>query len=112
MALEAQGATVWAVPSARAALATIDAYGVPDAVISDIALPDEDGNALIRQIRALGGQAATVPAIALTAWARPSDMQAILAAGFQAHISKPADIEVILQTLAILLAGATAPAAG
>ena len=60
------GATVWAVPSVRAALATIGAQGVPDAIISDIALPEEDGYALIRHIRALGGRAATVPAIALT----------------------------------------------
>jgi signal transduction histidine kinase len=103
LALEAYGATVWAVGSTRAALATIAAQGVPDAVISDIALPDEDGYALIRRIRALGGRAAGVPAIALTAWARPDDMQAILAAGYQAHIPKPADIDVILQRLGALL---------
>ena len=103
LALEASGATVWAVGSAKEAMATIDLKGVPDALISDIALPDEDGYSLIRRIRELGGKAATVPAIALTAWARPADMQAILAAGYQLHIAKPADIDVILKSLGKVL---------
>lgn len=65
---------------------------VPDLVISDIGLPETDGYELIRTLRrrprSEGGR---VPAIALTAYARPQDRTRAFAAGFQAHVAKPVD---------------------
>jgi CheY-like chemotaxis protein len=61
-------------------------------VLCDIGLPGENGYTLLRQIRALGAEkGGNVPALALTAYARPEDRQQALAAGFQMHLSKPID---------------------
>ncbi len=64
----------------------------PDVLISDIAMPDEDGYSLIRRIRALrpdqGGQ---VPAAALTAYASSEDRTKALRAGFHIYLPKPVD---------------------
>jgi PAS domain S-box-containing protein len=61
-----------------------------DVIISDIGMPEEDGYALIKKIRALPvEQGGTVCAIALTAYARNEDRVKALEAGFQMHISKP-----------------------
>ena len=57
-----------------------------DVVLSDIAMPGEDGYSLIEKIRARGN---TTPAIALTAYAREEDKQLALASGFQLHLAKP-----------------------
>ena len=62
----------------------------PDVLLSDIAMPDEDGYSFIRKVRALprtkGGD---TPAAALTAYARDEDRKQALSAGFQMHIAKP-----------------------
>jgi signal transduction histidine kinase/ActR/RegA family two-component response regulator len=63
----------------------------PDVLLSDIGMPHKDGYELMRAIRALGPPAGTVPAIALTALARPEDRKRAMLAGFQAHVSKPVD---------------------
>jgi signal transduction histidine kinase len=64
----------------------------PDVLISDIAMPDEDGYALIRRVRGLTpGEGGTVPAIALTAYAREEDRHLALNAGFQNHLVKPVE---------------------
>ena len=64
----------------------------PDVLISDLGMPEADGFELIGWVRALpresGGQ---VPAIALTAFARPEDRLKALEAGFSTHISKPVE---------------------
>jgi CheY-like chemotaxis protein len=87
--LGAGGAMVTAVPSVPEALAQFD-RDVPDLLIADIGLPHEDGYSLIRQVRALAsGSADRVPAMALTAYARPEDRDKALAAGFQMHLAKP-----------------------
>ena len=66
--------------------------GEYDVLLSDIGMPDEDGYALIRQVRALsadlGGQ---IPAAALTAYVRGEEQSMALAAGFQKHITKPVE---------------------
>lgn len=78
---------------------------LPDALISDIAMPEEDGYMLIRRIRALpderGGR---TPAIALTAYAARSDRLRALEAGFDAHFPKPVDIEAVVEKLVDMLA--------
>jgi CheY-like chemotaxis protein len=86
--LEDAGAQVAAASDVASALASLDA-DPPALLISDIAIPDEDGYDLIRQVRARGYDADTLPAIALTAFARREDRDRALAAGYQAHLSKP-----------------------
>ena len=60
----------------------------PHIVISDLAMPNEDGYSLIRRIRDTGSR---VPAVAITAYARPEDQARVRAAGFQRHVAKPFD---------------------
>ena len=65
---------------------------VPDVLISDIAMPGEDGYSLIRRVRALPAeQGGRVPAVALTAYGRTQDRVQSLAAGFTMHVPKPVD---------------------
>ena len=96
------GAVVRAACSAAEALATLDEFK-PDVLLSDVAMPAEDGLSLIAKVRALpperGGR---VPAAALTALAGPDDRDRVLAAGFQAHIAKPIDVDDLLQSVARL----------
>ena len=54
-------------------------------------MPGSDGYDLLRQVRALGGRAREVPAIALTAFARPEDRMRTIAAGYLMHVRKPVD---------------------
>ncbi|MBW4683083.1 MAG: PAS domain-containing protein [Microcoleus vaginatus WJT46-NPBG5] len=96
-ALEQYGAQVSAVTSAGEALAEIERLW-PDILISDIAMPRQDGYALIQKVRALeeeralkGEEIASVPAVALTAYAREQDRQQALSAGFQIHLAKPVE---------------------
>lgn len=75
----------------------------PDVIVSDIGMPGEDGYDLLRWVRALsadtGGE---TPAIALTAFAQPSDQKLALEAGFNAYFSKPADPTEIAVSIATL----------
>jgi CheY-like chemotaxis protein len=64
----------------------------PDALISDIGMPGEDGYELIRKVRTLSAeQGGQVPAIALTAYARTQDRLKVLSAGYQMHVPKPVE---------------------
>jgi len=69
-----------------------------DVLVSDIGLPDDDGYGLLRRLRALP-EGRTIPAIALTAYARPEDRARALAAGFRAHLSKPLDPSSLLREI-------------
>lgn len=83
--LEQQGAKITIAHSAADARSKL-AVMQPNILISDLGMPGEDGFQLIRQLRAQGWN---TPAIAVTAYAREEDRQAALAAGFQAHVTKP-----------------------
>ncbi len=74
---------------------------LPDALISDIAMPDEDGYAFIRRVRALEGEERRhrLVALALTAFARLEDRKRALGAGFDEHMPKPIDSQAVLHTL-------------
>jgi signal transduction histidine kinase/CheY-like chemotaxis protein len=99
LTLLAAGARPRAVASAEEALAAM-AEAVPDVIVCDIGLPAVDGYALIRRLRTLPRErGGGVPAIALTAYARPQDRRAALEAGFQAHVAKPVDPERLLELL-------------
>jgi PAS domain S-box-containing protein len=93
------GAVVETVASAREALAAIE-RSRPDVLIADIGMPGEDGYELIRQVRALpperGGR---MPAVALTAYARPEDRERALAAGYEEHVAKPVEPEKLIEML-------------
>lgn len=89
--LEEYNVQVTTATSASEALQAI-ARSTPDIIISDIAMPGEDGYSLIRKVRSLElEQGGHIPAIALTAFAREEDRILALDAGFQRHIPKPVD---------------------
>ncbi|MBW4459154.1 MAG: response regulator [Nodosilinea sp. WJT8-NPBG4] len=97
--LEQYGANVITAGSASEALATIRTLHA-DVLISDIGMPDMDGYKLIRRVRALPpDQGGDIPAIALTAYARDEDQQQSLASGYQRHLSKPLDLEKLVQAV-------------
>ncbi len=88
--------------SAADALAQFPAFR-PDLLVSDVGMPREDGYSLIRRIRALAPEAGgAVPALALTAYARPEDRIRALAAGFQLHIAKPVEPTELIAAAASL----------
>lgn len=85
--LEQCGAQVSHAASARLAIAAFQQL-TPDLLISDIGMPEMDGYQLLSHIRKQG---ASIPAIALTAYAGEANQQRSMQAGFQAHLSKPID---------------------
>jgi CheY-like chemotaxis protein len=85
------GAEARVASSAEEALVVFEAWQ-PDVLVSDIAMPGEDGYSLIRKIRLRSsGRGGLTPAVALTAFAKIEDRVTILAAGFQMYLSKPAN---------------------
>jgi signal transduction histidine kinase/ActR/RegA family two-component response regulator len=87
-ALRLSGAVATAAASAEEAL-TIAQGSRLDVIVSDITMPGEDGYAFMRRLRALSPEAREVPAIALTAHARPEDAARVVEAGFAMHLAKP-----------------------
>ncbi|UFP93770.1 hypothetical protein [Gloeobacter morelensis] len=67
-------------------------------------MPDEDGYVLIAKVRALPpGQGGRVPAVAVSAFTQPGDAARSRSAGFQAHLTKPVDIERLVELVARLV---------
>jgi PAS domain S-box-containing protein len=75
----------------------------PDLVVTDIAMPQKDGYELLRQIRARDTDGVRTPVMALTAYARDEDNARVVAAGFDAYLSKPTSAEALLDAAARLL---------
>ncbi|WGV25556.1 PAS domain-containing hybrid sensor histidine kinase/response regulator [Halotia branconii] len=101
--LQEYGVEVTTVTSAKEALERLSQW-LPDILISDIGMPEVDGYMLIRQVRERSPQqGGTLPAIALTAYAGEINQQQALAAGFQLHVSKPVDPEVLIKAIASLI---------
>ena len=86
--------------SAAEALPLIEA-SAPDILISDIGMPEVDGYEFLKRIRSLPG-GREIPAIALTAFARPEDEAKSLAAGYSVHISKPITPDALSAAVASL----------
>jgi len=100
--LEAHHARVITAPSASVAFDVLQHEHV-DVLLADIAMPGEDGYSLIRKLRALDTPAiASIPAAALTAFARNEDRQLALQAGFQIHLAKPIDAQTLVSAVATL----------
>jgi PAS domain S-box-containing protein len=98
--LENQGALVTTVRSGDSALRLLES-STPDVLISDIGMPGLDGYQFMRRMRAAEPKERRIPALALTAFARPDDRKHAILAGYQAHLAKPFD----MAELAIVVAG-------
>jgi PAS domain S-box-containing protein len=99
--LEQFGAEPTVVASARDALEAI-AQTLPDFLLSDVAMPDENGYALIRRIRTTL-DADRLPAAALSAYVDGDSKAHALDAGFQTYLSKPIEPTLLASTIATLL---------
>lgn len=100
--LEECGATVTAVGSASEALDALTQFK-PDLLVSDVGMPHEDGYQLIRKVRSLSPeQGGSIPAIALTAYARVEDRIRAVSAGFQMHVPKPIEPAELVAVIANL----------
>ncbi|HKD68043.1 MAG TPA: response regulator [Candidatus Binataceae bacterium] len=109
--LTASGASTIPAPSARAALDVLQKEQ-PDVIVSDIGMPSEDGYTLIRKIRSLTPeQGGLIPACAVTGWNSASERQRAISAGFQLHVTKPAEPERLIAAI-YSLAKSRAPAKG
>lgn len=93
-----RGARVGTATSAASALALLrqDRF---DIVVSDIGMPGKDGYEMMTELRARGVR---TPAIALTAFARPDDRTRALVSGFQEHVTKPVQPELLINAIARL----------
>ena len=108
--LTARGATVRTAGSASEAMAMLTDWH-PNVLLSDIGMPEQDGYDLIRMVRQLPpSQGGTVPAAALTAFARSEDRRRVLLAGFQSHVAKPVEPEELIAVIASLSERYTVPA--
>jgi signal transduction histidine kinase len=97
------GARVISVGGAAEALATLDRER-PDVLLSDIAMPGEDGYALIRRVRSRSGETGgRIPAAALTAYATLEDRAKAIRAGYDEHIPKPVDPTRLIGAVALLV---------
>ena len=94
--LEDHCAYVLTAESSSAAMDLLERERV-DVLVTDVAMPGEDGYTLLRKIRAsASSHVASMPAIALTALARDEDRQRALEAGFQLHLPKPIEISTLV----------------
>jgi CheY-like chemotaxis protein len=97
-ALTRRQATVTAVSSAGEAIQAIQRHR-PDVLVSDIAMPGEDGYGLIEKVRLLEN-AENIPAVAITAYAKEEDRERALSAGFQIYLAKPVEVSELISVVA------------
>jgi signal transduction histidine kinase/ActR/RegA family two-component response regulator len=108
-ALSGYGADVSTAASVAEALTAIDRRP-PHVLLSDIGMPNEDGYALIRRLRARAADAGgMIPAVAITAYASPRDRHEAVASGYQAHIAKPFEPDDVARIVARLRDEHTVP---
>jgi signal transduction histidine kinase/CheY-like chemotaxis protein len=100
--LETCGIEVRAAASATEAMRELERYA-PHLIISDIGMPDEDGYTLIRSVRTLPNEKRSIPAIALTAFARNEDRTRALVEGFNRHMAKPVEPKALVQAVVDLV---------
>ncbi len=106
--LESRGAHVLVASSVADALDMMD--GAPEVVVSDIAMPEADGYALVRTLREREGAGSRrLPVIAVTAYASASDRARALEAGFDLHFAKPVDLDALANAIDRLRSGEAEP---
>jgi len=100
--LQATGADVVTARSADEALAVLEGEQA-DVLVADLGLPRVDGFEMLARIRASAQPGVrSIPAAALTAYARSEDRAKALRAGFQLHLAKPIDPEALMAAVATL----------
>lgn len=100
-ALSEADAKVTSAPSVNEALSRIS-ESRPDVIVSDIAMPVHDGYEFIKRVRALQDGLSTIPAVAITAYAREEDRDRALTAGYQEYLPKPVEPIELIAALARL----------
>jgi signal transduction histidine kinase/CHASE1-domain containing sensor protein/ActR/RegA family two-component response regulator len=99
-ALTRRQANVTAVSSAGEAIQAIRQQR-PDVLVSDIAMPDEDGYGLIEKVRSLdSAETQSIPAVAITAYAKEEDRERALSSGFQIYLAKPIELRELVSVVA------------
>jgi signal transduction histidine kinase/ActR/RegA family two-component response regulator len=104
--LEQSGAMVESVPSAKDALAVFQrpTSSLPDIMISDLAMPEEDGYSLITRVRQLGPErGGGIPAIALSAFATNESRERAIECGFDYYSSKPFEPDLLIKDIVTVL---------
>jgi signal transduction histidine kinase/ActR/RegA family two-component response regulator len=96
--VEEAGGIATTAASGAHALQRLDAE-LPDVMVADLGMPGMDGLALIEAVRRRRDAARTLPAIALTAYARSQDRLMALSSGFQRHLPKPIDHALLVATI-------------
>ena len=97
------GARVQTASTAAEAFEMLRLYR-PDVLVSDLAMPGEDGYSLIRRIRSLESEESRqIPAIALTAYARVEDRMQALTSGFDMFVPKPVEPDELVTTIATII---------
>lgn len=105
--LEQHGASVEAAESVARALEILETFR-PDLIISDIAMPEEDGITFVQKLRKRTPEAGgSTPAIAVSAFSAASDRLRALTAGFTHYLHKPVDFEKLSQAIAACTAAKT-----
>lgn len=100
--LSHSGAIVFVAKSAQEALEILS-HEKPDVILSDIGMPGEDGYQLIQKIRSLPPESGgTIPAAAITAYAREEEEQKALISGFQLHLPKPINGKTLVDAVTYL----------
>jgi CheY-like chemotaxis protein len=97
-ALRSRSAQVTGVSSSSQAIDAIRTFR-PDVLVSDIAMPAEDGYQLIKQVIAMSFEP-PIPAIAITAYAKEEDKERALAAGYQRYLTKPVELGEFISAVA------------
>jgi CheY-like chemotaxis protein len=100
--LQQSGAKVASAESAKTAMMILESAenNLPDVIISDLAMPEEDGYSLINRIRQLSAQnGGKVPAIALSAFATKENKQKAFALGFNKYDTKPFEPDLLVRDI-------------
>jgi CheY-like chemotaxis protein len=93
--------------SARAAL-ELAATELPDVAFLDLNMPEMDGYELARRLRALSG-GSLMRIVAVTGMGRESDIARTREAGFDAHLTKPADPDTVLRMAEVVIEDTVVP---
>jgi CheY-like chemotaxis protein len=106
--LEESKAVVQTAASVSEAMEILEWYR-PHVLVSDLAMPGEDGYSLIGKLRALEGSDYDIPAIALTSYVRVEDRTRALAAGFNMFVPKPVQLEELITVITNLVENSFEP---
>jgi PAS domain S-box-containing protein len=96
--LRKSGAIVQTASSVREGL-LLFRQALPQVVVCDIAMPEEDGYVFLREIRSRPDGSRSTPILALTAFGRPEDRAQVLGAGFDGYLKKPVDPAELVESV-------------